>query len=209
MEELVATEDELLQQACDGDEKALGTLLDLHTPELRRAVAGKLSTKWQSLLSEEDVLQETFTDAFLDINQFKPGPGSVFLAWLTTVATRNLYGAIRMLEADKRGGNVRRVTPGGSDESYFELMEKLGGTATTPSGHAARDEAKAALDQAIAKLPVHYCRVIKMYDLEERPLADVADTMKRSRGATSIMRHRAIRMLGEIMGTASQYLSNR
>ena len=59
----MAPEDELLQQACDGDEKALGKLLDLHAPELRRVVAGKLSTKWQSLLSEEDVLQETFTDA--------------------------------------------------------------------------------------------------------------------------------------------------
>jgi len=205
----VATEDELLQQACDGDEKALGKLLDLHTPELRRVVARKLSTKWPSLLSDEDVLQETFTDAFLDIRQFKPGPGSVFLAWLTTLATRNLFDAIRMLEADKRGGNMRRVTPGGSDESYAGLMEKLGGTVTSPSGRAARDEAKAALDQAISKLPDHYCRVVRMYDLEERPLEEVAAVMGRSRGATAIIRHRAIRMLEEIMGTASRYLSDR
>jgi len=48
-----------------------------------------------------------------------------------------------------------------------------------------------------------------MYDLEERLLADVAEAMERSRGATAIMRHRAIRMLGEIMGPASQYLSDR
>ncbi len=88
-------------------------------------------------------------------------------------------------------------------------MGQLGGTATTPSGHAARDEAKTALDRAIAKLPDHYRRVIQMYDLEEQPLANVAEAMERSRGATSIMRHRAIRMLGEIMGTASQYLSNQ
>ncbi len=94
----MATEDELLQQACDGDEKALGKLLDLHTPELRRVVARKLPARWQSLLSEEDVLQQTFTDAFLDIHQFKPGPGSVFVAWLTTLATRNLYDAIRMCQ---------------------------------------------------------------------------------------------------------------
>ena len=205
----MATEDELLQQACDGDEKALGKLLDLHTPELRRAVAGKLSTKWQSLLSEEDILQETFTDAFLDIHQFKPGSDSVFLAWLTTLAKRNLLDAIRMLEADNRGGRVQRVTPAASDESYTQLMGELGGTATTPSGHVARDEARAALDQAIAKLPDHYRSVIRMYDLEERPLAEVAEAMKRTLGATSIMRHRAIRMLGEIMGTASQYLSDR
>ncbi len=110
----MASDDELLQQACEGDEAALGKLLDRHTPELRRVVAGKLSTRWQSLLSEEDVLQETFTDAFLDIDQFKPGPDSAFLAWLTTLATRNLLDAIRMLEADKRGGRVRRVTPGAS-----------------------------------------------------------------------------------------------
>ena len=202
----MATEDELLQQACDGDEKALGDLLKLHTAELRRIVAGKLSTKWQSLLSEEDILQETFTDAFLDIHQFKPGSDSVFLAWLTTLATRNLLDAIRMLEADKRGGRVSRITPRASDESYAALMEELEGTATTPSGHAARDEAKTALDRAIAQLPDHYRRVIRMYDLEERPLAEVAEAMKRTLGATSIMRHRALRMLGEIMGAASQYL---
>ncbi len=204
----MASDDELLHAACEGHETALGKLLDRHTPELRRVVAGKLSTKWQSLLSEEDVLQETFTDAFLDIHQFKPGRGSAFLAWLTTLATRNLLDAIRMLEADKRGGRARRVTPGGSDESYDGLLGDLGGTATTPSGHAARDESRAALERAIAQLPDHYRRVIEMYDLEERPLADVAEAMERSRGATSIMRHRAIRMLAEIMGTASQYLSN-
>ena len=205
----MATEEELLHLACDGDEEALGKLLNLHTPELKRVVGRKLSSKWQSLLSEEDVLQETFTDAFIDIPQFRPGPGSAFLAWLTTLATRNLCDAVRMLEADKRGGNLRRVTPGGSAESYAGLMDKLGVTATTPSVHAARGEAKVALDQAIAQLPDHYRRVILMYDLEERPLAEVAEAMQRSPGATSIMRHRAIRMLAEIMGTASQYLSSR
>lgn len=205
----MATEDELLQQACAGDEEALGKLLELHTPELRCVVTRKLSAKWQSLLSEEDVLQQTFIDAFLDIHQFNPGPDSAFLAWLTTLATRNLYDAIRMLEADKRGGTVRRVTPGASDKSYARLMGELEGTATTPSGHAARDEARAALEQAIGQLPDHYRRVIQIYDLEERPLAEVAVAVGRTRGATAIMRHRAIRMLGEIMGTASQYMSNR
>jgi RNA polymerase sigma-70 factor (subfamily 1) len=205
----VATEDELLQQACAGDDDALGRLLELHTPELRRVIARKLSARFQSLLSEEDVMQQTFTDAFLDIGRFKPGPGSVFFAWLTTLATRNLQDAIRMLEADKRGGRMRRVTPGGSDESYAGLMEKLGGPTTTPSGRAARDEARAALDDAISKLPDHYRRVVQMYDLEERPLAEVAAALERSHGATAIMRHRAIRMLGEIMGTGSQYLGGR
>ena len=204
----MASEDELLKQACQGDEKALGDLLELFTPQLRRVIAGKLSSKWQSLLSSEDVLQETSTDAFIDIHQFQPGPGSAFLAWLTTLATRNLYDAIRMLEADKRGGRVRLLAPGARDDSCGDRLEALPGTATTPSGHAARDESRAALDRAIGKLPDHYRRVIEMYDLEERPLVDVAEAMDRSRGATSIMRHRAIRMLKEIMGTASQYLSD-
>ena len=205
----MTTEDGLLRRACTGDEKALSDLLSTHSAELSQVIARKLSAKWQSLLSQEDILQETFTDAFLDIHQFKPGQGSGFLAWLTTLATRNLYDAIRMLETDKRGGRMRRVTPGGNGESYASLMATIEGTATTPSGHAARDEARVALDQAIGQLPDHYGRVITMYDLEERPLADVAEAMGRTRGATAIMRHRAIRMLAEIMGPGSRFLSNR
>ena len=193
------TEDDFLHRACEGDEDALGRLLDFHTPELRRVVARKLSSKWQSVLSVDDVLQETFTDAFIDIEQFRPGPGSAFLAWLTTLASRNLCDAVRMLEADKRGGRARRVTPGGSDESYAGLLERLSGKATSPSAHAVRDEAKAALDRAIDQLPEHYRQTIRLYDLEERPLVEVAETLGRSRGATSIIRHRALRMLQEIM----------
>ena len=112
-----------------------------------------------------------------------------------------------MLEAETRGGNRQRIEPGANDESFAALYEVLGGTSTTASRQAARKEAKAALEKAIRRLPDTYVQVITMYDLEGRPLKEVARALNRTPGATSMLRARAHRRLAELMGTASRFLS--
>jgi DNA-directed RNA polymerase specialized sigma24 family protein len=57
-------------------------------------------------------MQQTYTDAILDIHQLLACTEEAFAAWLHTLARRNLFDAIRLLEAEKRGGQRRRVKPG-------------------------------------------------------------------------------------------------
>jgi len=199
-------EEDLTVRAIQGDEQALADLLELAGPAVRECLKGLIPSRLQSLLSDDDVMQQTYVDAFLGIRQFTPRGSNSFVAWLKTLANRNLMDVIRMLEAAKRGGNNRQV---GLDEdrSLTALYEVLGATTSTPSRRAAGREAQLALLQAISRLPDLQQQVIRLYDLEGKPVQDVASAMNRSQGAVFMLRARAHDRLREIMGSASDYLS--
>ena len=199
---------DLSNRAVAGDRDALAKLLARHGPAIRQGLADRIPARWQSLLSVDDVVQQTYIDAFLDVERFVPRGEGAFAAWLSKIAERNLLDALRMLEADKRGKGREQVEPGGSDESFVALYEQLGCTHSTPSRHAARREARICLEKAIEHLPRIYHTVVRMYDLEDRPVEEVAATLDRNPGAVYMLRARAHRHLNETMGTASQYLSD-
>ncbi len=197
----------LLEQANRGDEHALTALLSQHGPAVRRVVARNIPKRWRSMLTADDVMQQTYIDAFLDLHRFKPDSGGSFPAWLTSLAKCNLADALKMLDAHKRGKGHCRVESSDHHDSMMALYELLAATQSTPSRHAARAEARAALARAIEQLPEDYGLTVRMYDLEGRPIDEIAAALKRSTGAVYMMRARAHRRLGVMLGSASGYLS--
>lgn len=89
------------------------------------------------------------------------------------------------------------------------LLEQLVGTGSTPSRHSARDEAVGILNDVIGKLPPDYGKVVRLYDLEERPAEEVAFSMGRSVGAVHMLRVRAHERLRELLGSESRFFSDR
>ncbi|MBI4719329.1 MAG: sigma-70 family RNA polymerase sigma factor [Planctomycetes bacterium] len=204
----MATEAELLQRAVVGDREAITELLQAAGPGVRQDLHGAVPKRWQSLLSVDDVLQQTYTDAFLGISRFaNRGEGS-FGRWLNMLARRNLIDAIRMLEAEKRGGEAQKRAAVRLDDSQMALYDWLIGTSGTPSRFAAREEAVAAIGRAVESLPPLYQQVVSLYDLEGRPIAEVAAALNRSPGAVYMLRARAHDQLRELMGSATGYLSD-
>ncbi|MCP4592542.1 MAG: sigma-70 family RNA polymerase sigma factor [bacterium] len=197
-----------LQRATRGDRTALVELLEGAGPVVRRRIAGDIPQRFRSVLSVDDVLQQTYVDAFLNIHEFFSRGGDAFVTWITTIAQRNLIDARRMLEAEKRGRGRQNVASGMSDDSFIDLYEQLGRTHTTPSRHASRREARVAIEKAIAELPPSYRRVVEMYDLQECPVDRVAEAMDRSTGAVFMLRARAHRLLRGALGSATDYLTN-
>ncbi|MCK4343523.1 MAG: sigma-70 family RNA polymerase sigma factor [Phycisphaerae bacterium] len=204
-----ASEDGLLDRAIGGDREALAQLLERYGPLVRRRLEGQIPQRWQAVLSSDDVMQETYIDAFLDVSRFEPRGEGSFTAWLMTLAKRNLLDALRMLEAEKRGKHRRALTPRTTEASLTALVEQLGCTNTTPSRQAARKEAGDCLQKAVAQLPSAYRTVVEMYDLQGRSVEEVAAALQRSPGAIFMLRARAHRQVGVLMGTASRYLSGK
>lgn len=200
--------DSSLGRALRGDHDALASLLEQHGPAVRNKLRDQIPRRWQALLSIDDVMQETYTDAFLDIGQFAPRGDGSFERWLTTIARHNLINAIKMLEADKRGGDHHRVGGMAGDDSFVSLYNLLGCTTTTPSREAARIEAKVSLERAIERLPDDYRRVVQMYDLDRNPCDVVAVALHRRPGAVFMLRARAHRALQKLLGAACNYLSD-
>ncbi len=198
---------DLLHQAVNGSEQALCELFERYGPSLRRRFSRKIPQRWQSVLSLDDLMQETYIDAFVHIRDFDPRGESAFEHWLATIARHNLINALEMLEADKRGGQRRRVRLVDSDV-FDTFCDQLGGTRNTPSGLAAKVEACSALKGAMAQLQEDHRNVVQLYDLEGRSAEEVSRMMLRSNGAMFMLRARAHRALRQLMGTASDFLSD-
>jgi RNA polymerase sigma factor (sigma-70 family) len=198
----------LISRAVEGDADALATLLEQIGPGLRPLLIPDMPTRWQAILSVDDVLQQTYSDAFLDIRSVKATDVGGLRAWLLRLAKRNMIDAIRMLEAAKRGGGHQRVEHQNREDSYVALHEMLGAVSNAPSRDARRREAVTALDQALARLPEAHRTVVTRYDLEGQPIAEVARALGRSEGATYMLRARAHRMLADLIGARSRFFGD-
>lgn len=198
----------LLERAIEGDAESLAKLLEHYVPLLRGRFASDIPARWQSVLTIDDIIQETCTDAFLEVSRFViRGEGS-FGGWLTTIARNNLLNSLEMLEAEKRGGKRKRLDLRSGENSAVNLYDMLAGTATSPSRHAERGEAAGALKQAMAQLPDDHRRVVQMYDLDQRPVQEVAAALDRTPGAVFMLRSRAHRALKKLLGPASDFLTS-
>ncbi len=202
------TEEQIVTRAIAGDEDALTSVLRRFGPVVRDRIKHRIGTQWRSAVDEDDVMQVTYLEAFLLINQFQwRGEGS-FVAWLSHVAENNLRDAVRGLAAQKRPDPRRRVQPKGSTDSFVALVEMLGSTDSTPSRHAARDEMGQFLEAALGTLPPDYERVVRLYDLEGKTATEVAELLGRSTGAIYMLRARAHERLKESLGSESKFFTN-
>jgi RNA polymerase sigma factor (sigma-70 family) len=204
---MVSGHDILAVRAARGDRDALVCLLEQNAPEMRRRLARRIPRRWQHALTVDDVVQQTYVDAFLDVGNFSPNGEGSFAAWLGTLARHNLLDAVRMLEADKRGGGHPGVRFPSSAESFVALAEVLQAESGTPSRSVARDEACEALKSAVCRLPEPYRQVVQMYDLEVRSVGEVAEALSKSLGAVFMIRARAHRRLRSMLGEGSAYLT--
>lgn len=191
-------ESDLIALAVSGNREALGKLLETYAPELRNRLRGKISGRWQALLSDDDILQQTFADAFMGIKRFQPTGACSFLSWLVRISQNNLQDAIKHLQTHKSGGDRQQILAG-SDESYHRLMHELADSISSPSVKAVRREVGQELRLAIAKLPIGYQQIVTEYDINGEPAETVAERVGCSIGAMYMRRSRAHTLLGKIL----------
>ena len=197
----------LIPRAVAGDEDALSVLLEQSGPPLRARMASRTHPRYRSMISPDDVLQVTFTEAFLRITSFRPnGPGP-FYGWLSLIADHNLINAIRGLERKKAPSPRKRIDPATGDESYDSLLAGLDGLLSTPSKRAARGELKGIIDHALAQLPRAYQEVLRLCDMQGKSASAVGEIMGKSEAAVYMMVGRARKRLAEVMGSSSKYFS--
>lgn len=197
------------ERAACGDEDSLCLLLEHYGPIVRDRLKSKIGQQWRTSLDEDDVMQVTYLEAFLLINQFKHRGTGSFLAWLSQVAENNLRDALRGLQAAKRPNPKRRVQVSRPNEnSFVALVEMLGSTNSTPSRAAARGESERMIEDVLSALPPDYERVVRLYDLEGRSAQEVAEQLGRSTGAIYMLRARAHEKMRGELGNASQFFTD-
>lgn len=205
---MAETEAHDLDRAVAGDAEALRRLLKRYGPQVRETLHGRIDRRLRSLLDEDDVMQVTYLEAFLHIEQLTARDPATFVAWLTRIARNALRDAVRGLTRQKRPHPARRIAVPAGGDSAVGLLEMLGAAESTPSRHAARAEAGQVLEGVLAALPADYAAVVRHVDLEGLSAGAVAERMGRSPGAVYMLRARAHERMRELLGTPSRFFSS-
>jgi RNA polymerase sigma factor (sigma-70 family) len=198
----------LLQRAAEGDRESLRILLQRFGPIVRDQIEREIGQIWRASLDADDVMQVSYLEAFMRQRSLAARTGETFKAWLGQIARNNLRDAIKELSRKKRPHPAHRVQhAAAANESYVAFLDVLSDGGETPSRHVARDEAAQVLRSLIERLPADYARVIQLYDLEGREIAEVAEVMERSVGAVHMLRFRAHDRLRDWIGAETNFFS--
>jgi RNA polymerase sigma-70 factor (ECF subfamily) len=140
----------LLQQARDGDARALERLLSLHRAYLRQLVELRLDPRLRTRVDPSDVVQEAQLEAARRLPEYLRDPGPSFRLWLRGLAEDRMAMLWRFHFKAARRSIVREVTL--PEDSSLRLAEQLAAGGSTPSQRLSREEQARRVHQALAAL---------------------------------------------------------
>ncbi len=79
---------------------------------------------------------------------------------------------------------------------------------TNPGQGAARGELKDIIESTLQQLPADYEQAVRLYDMEGKPIAEVAQALERSNAAVHMLRARAHDRLKELLGESTNFFSH-
>lgn len=188
----------LIRSAREGDAHALGLLLESRREALRRAADHQLRGKILARVDASDVVQQTFLEASRTFRDFQGGAEPELAAWLRQILQNKLAAAVRD-NVQLRKRDVRRECPIDESPSDAPGPMQLDAGISTPSVRAIRAEETTALLRAIAELPEDQREAVRLRHLENRPLAEIAEILGRSRDATAGLIKRGVQALRDRM----------
>lgn len=186
---------EVTVDAALSNTKVLEKLINTHESHIRRFLQRRSGPRVLKRATLDDLYQETVAAALASARSFVFRDDRSFLAWISTIARRVIARSVGDPAREARTVRIRRAESSGVGTPEAELLFR----GRTPSSLAAAHERHDDLGEAIGKLPEHYRRVLTLYKLEERALAEVAQDMGRTKGATCRLIARAINELREIL----------
>jgi RNA polymerase sigma-70 factor (ECF subfamily) len=201
----------LFSEAVRGDRQATERLLLQYAAHLRSRIALRLPSSLKPVADPDDVLQEVYVQAIRDISTCKAGSPKAFVAWLNGVADHRVGELVRYLNCEKRGGRMQRVELGGLGSGSFQGdgVELLSDSCATPGRAAARNEAVAAVRNAVDQLPPDQHEAARLHALEGQTLAETAQSIRRSPDAARGLVHRAKQRLRELLESSSRWFDKK
>jgi len=173
---------ELIGRARQGDEAALGHLLELSRSYLKLLARLQIDRQLQGKADASDLVQETFMEALRDFPGFRGGSEAEWLSWLRRILASNLANLVRHYRGTRRRDiRLERALAADVDHSSEALDQALiAGRQTAPWELAARREQSLVLADLLTRLPPDYREAIVLRQLEGCSFPEVAAKMGRT-----------------------------
>ncbi|HEX8723646.1 MAG TPA: sigma-70 family RNA polymerase sigma factor [Pyrinomonadaceae bacterium] len=178
---------ELAAHARDGDEAAFEELFRRH----RRRVALIASRFFRERHQIEEVVQESFTKAFLALGDFTNCRDASFAAWLARISFNACYDELRRQKRRPEGA-LEDVT----EEEAAHLRERARGASDAEGRAVSRDLAA----KLLARLGPEDRFVLVMLDAEGLSVAEIAGLLGWTASKVKVRAHRARAHLRRVLG---------
>jgi RNA polymerase sigma-70 factor, ECF subfamily len=148
----------------------------------------------------QDILQDTFFEAFQRSAEFRVQGEDSAYRWLVTIARHRMVAVLRMQQALKRGGRRPNNDP---LNSVVGFLEELAVYTRTPSQSAMSHELAKAVQDSMNCLNDSYREVLKFRFVEGLSVKQTAHRMGRTDGAVLMLCNRGLKALKARMELAS------
>lgn len=192
---------QLVVASKEGDNDALGYLLEQYRGYLLMLAHRNLSEQLRRRVDPGDIVQVTFLEAKRDLGMFRGQTPAEFSAWLRGMLKNNVATAVTRHVMTQKRSTRREVNtdakPG--DSGGAPWISQLPGSTTSPSGVAIRAEATMALLEALHELPETQAEAIRLRYMEALPLAAIVERMGKSDTAVAGLLKRGLQKLRTII----------
>lgn len=183
---------ELLDRARQGDQAALGRLIDRCRPYLLKIAHDEGDSTLQGKVGESDVVQFACLDAVRGFGQFRGRTSVEMFHWLRQIVIRRLHGMRDHYLADKRPVEV--PFPADLVDSKNDTLEA---PISSPSDHAMHCEEREVLEIALKALAEPDRMLIEMRQKEGLAFAEIGKQLHVTEEAARKRWARAIQSLQE------------
>ena len=183
----VLADDELVEASRAGDERAFEELFDRHWRFVAR-LAGRF---FPDAGRVEELVQEVFVEAFLDIDRYRGGKERSFAAWLKRITVTTCCDALRRARA--RGDRAVEALDDREVSALDALWQGTGPDAE--QSIIARDLAV----KLLARLAPEDRLVLTLLNAEELSVSEIADVTGWSEAKVKVRAHRARKTLRKIV----------
>jgi RNA polymerase sigma-70 factor (ECF subfamily) len=187
---------QLLVEARQGNDEALGALLELYRDYLRGRAGARIGLNLQGVVNPSDMVQQTFLEAYQDFRRFEGSTEAQWRAWLRRILAHNLANFVekhvRARKRDRRRQvslDRRFVAPEGPVAYHDPAVPSA---QSSPSAQSQRREAAAELARKLAQLPEDHREVLVLRNYEGLSFEEVARHMGRTSGAVRVLWVRAL-----------------
>jgi RNA polymerase sigma-70 factor (ECF subfamily) len=165
----------------------------------------QISRRLQGKIDADDLVQETFLEAYADFAQFRGTTEAELTGWLRQILTSNAITlARRYYGTQRRDVRLERELAdelARLEQSSAVLDQGLIAPESSPSQQASKREQAVLLADALKRLPEDYREVIILRQLEGLSFPEVAQRMERSPDSVRKLWMRALTRLRQVLET--------
>lgn len=190
----------LLQLARDGDEVAVGRLLEVYRDYLRMLARLEVDRRLRGKVDASDLVQEAFLQACRSFKTFRGTTEGELTVWLRKILASKVANLVRRYyKTQSRDVRLERQFDEELDRSS-QAARAFALSQSAPSQKAVRREQSVLLADALGRLPADYREVIVLHHLEQLTFLEVARHMERSVDGTKKLWARSLAALRRTLG---------